>query len=408
MKLKILIITTEYPGITDVVGGLAIYTQKIARELSRRGIDVRVVTYAPFNKTFKDCEVFIYCVKVPNLFEYINSKSSVLRFIRFVRILYSSWKLKNYVASVYKNFKYDLIHTTNYLFPAYFLVKKINVPIVCRISSYAPLLNSAFGAKRNFAETLIEYFEIKLMQDSAKVFAPSQYIGNVVSKFESLEVDTIISPFSKNNEIKEDISLLTELKNKINNQKYILYWGSMSKVKGVDLLDKTIQRVCELYEDINFVFIGRDYGFGNGLSVQEYLKRRCGKYFKKCHYYDFVSKAKLVPVIKNSHLCIMPSRVDNTPNVVLEAMQYSIPVVGSHESSIDEHIMDGINGFLAKNSDSNDFADKVIQYLSLSDKQVEKMKINSKDIYRKMIAKNYVNKLISYYKSTINEYEKKY
>lgn len=55
---------------------------------------------------------------------------------------------------------------------------------------------------------------------------------------------------------------------------------------------------------------------------------------------------------------------ESFPNVVCEAMSASIPVIASNISAIPEIIQDGKNGYLCRNGNATQFADRILQLLS--------------------------------------------
>ena len=78
-----------------------------------------------------------------------------------------------------------------------------------------------------------------------------------------------------------------------------------------------------------------------------------------------VMSGNLSEIYKVSDVVMLTSQWgESFPNVVLEAMSASVPVVASNISAIPEIIQDGVNGFIAESKDAQQFADKAALLLS--------------------------------------------
>jgi glycosyltransferase involved in cell wall biosynthesis len=59
----------------------------------------------------------------------------------------------------------------------------------------------------------------------------------------------------------------------------------------------------------------------------------------------------LFPVIANAECSVLPSRVDNLPNTVIESLMLQTPVIAFRAASIDEIVQSGMNGQLVEYED---------------------------------------------------------
>lgn len=84
------------------------------------------------------------------------------------------------------------------------------------------------------------------------------------------------------------------------------------------------------------------------------------------------AKNKLKKTYLSADLFVLPSimdrrgQVDVIPNVLLEAMAMEVPVVTTRINGMGEIIKSGVSGFLVKEKDEVDLANKVIEFMKLS------------------------------------------
>lgn len=64
-----------------------------------------------------------------------------------------------------------------------------------------------------------------------------------------------------------------------------------------------------------------------------------------------LERSEMLGVVKGAIASVLPSRVDNLPNTVLESVAMATPVIGTRGSSIDEVIEPGMNGDLVEFGD---------------------------------------------------------
>ena len=72
---------------------------------------------------------------------------------------------------------------------------------------------------------------------------------------------------------------------------------------------------------------------------------------------------KLIQLYQKSSLFVMPSYVDATGNVFLEAMSYKLPCIGANVSAMPEIIVDNNCGEVVEPGDVCGLADKIIKFL---------------------------------------------
>jgi glycosyltransferase involved in cell wall biosynthesis len=147
----------------------------------------------------------------------------------------------------------------------------------------------------------------------------------------------------------------------------IFFAGTICKEKGVDDLIIACETLINKY-NINSELI---------------LAGKFARDFKKtsehewCKFLGQISQDELVFYYQNVDVVCFPSWWDNMPMVCLEAMFFKALVVGSTSGGMAEIIKDGENGFLAQPKNPAMLSKKILNILSLSDKEKREIKENA-------------------------------
>jgi glycosyltransferase involved in cell wall biosynthesis len=81
-------------------------------------------------------------------------------------------------------------------------------------------------------------------------------------------------------------------------------------------------------------------------------------------FHGFIPHEEYTRLLKRATLLVNPTRDDNHPNSVLEAMWAGVPVVAAAVGGVPFLIRDGETGFLAKADDPADLAARITHVLS--------------------------------------------
>jgi glycosyltransferase involved in cell wall biosynthesis len=74
-----------------------------------------------------------------------------------------------------------------------------------------------------------------------------------------------------------------------------------------------------------------------------------------------IPKPQVYAVLRRAEVAVIPSRVDNLPNTVIESLLFHIPVIGSRGASIDELIESGKTGELVPIGQPAELADALVR-----------------------------------------------
>jgi len=170
---------------------------------------------------------------------------------------------------------------------------------------------------------------------------------------------------------------------------YILYFGRLSKEKGIS----TLLEVMKATPEIQYVIAGT--GPLENL-IKEYLE-------PNMRYVGFQTGNALKMLIKGSAFTIYPSEwYENCPMSILESQGYGVPVIGARIGGIPELIREDVDGLLFESGNVEDFTAKVRRLYSDRILQMEYSTQCFAKIQDFSIDK-YVEKLMIVYEEAIEE-----
>lgn len=162
---------------------------------------------------------------------------------------------------------------------------------------------------------------------------------------------------------------------KISKKLNVLFIGRIRKDKGLDYLFKATKGIKDK------IYLGI---IGKGPKLNEYKKK-----YKFAQYYGKIDHHRLCRIINKYDIVVLPSLTKSSesfPNVLLEAMACSKPIIGTKIWGIPEIIINGENGFLIPEKKSESLK-KMINYMVNKQKLIEKMGIAGRKIVEKRFEK---------------------
>ena len=207
--------------------------------------------------------------------------------------------------------------------------------------------------------------------------APSKFLKNKFIEFGIPENKIIYLP--------NFVEIFSEDEN-LSQNNYLLYFGRLSKEKGVDILIKAMalvnpirnpfkifnqtkhiihntiqhQQTAEHFsngvnENIKLKIVGDGPEKENLKKIAEKLKIN-----SQIQFLGYKNQSELKEIIKNSLAVVVPSQwYENCPLAILEAFSFGKPVIASNLGGIPELVQDGKTGFLFKSGNAKKLAEKI-------------------------------------------------
>ena len=277
-----------------------------------------------------------------------------LEFIRFD----ISNNLKENLEKLILDYEIDLLHS-HFVWPT---VTKFTFPVAQKLNIPFTFFAHAFDIFKKYTDEHNNINEITNSKQCKGIFTLSNYHQNYLIERNVPKDKIVITRQATDYEIHE-------LKEKKKSIKKIISVSRFVEKKGIDILIDAAKLLKD--EDLEFSI----YGFGP-------LKDKLEKQISDLNLNNISIKGVLnghdevQKIFEDSDLLVSPCRIakdgdrDGIPTIMFEAMAYGVPVITTNVSAIPEIIENGQNGFIFRENDSTDLAEKIKQVCNLSSSEL--------------------------------------
>jgi glycosyltransferase involved in cell wall biosynthesis len=285
-------------------------------------------------------------------------------------------------------------------------IKKYKIPIVWRVLDYKIICpNRTFLSNGIVCEACFKskYYNCLINKCKKNSYSASlittieSYFNKLMPFYNNVDMYLFQSQFSRDMFIKYgfDIKKTAIIENPydcvlpvndinfLNENRYILYFGRISKEKGIFTLYDAMKQIPNI--KLRVVGDGPElessisYTLQNNIENIEFLGAKWGD--------------ELSPYIKNCEFVVVPSEwYEPNPYVILQSFSYWKPVVATNIGGLKDMVIDNVNGKLVKPNDSNDLSNSIIDLFYNKEKIIDlgknarnllETKYNSKNYYKK-------------------------
>jgi glycosyltransferase involved in cell wall biosynthesis len=299
-----------------------------------------------------DIEVVLFSKKIfyTEIYDFgINIHFIIQKFRKDPTILFKLYKLCLKI-------KPDIIHTWGPTSPCYLFIisKLLGIKFINEYIQNAPPRIRIFD--KNWFRTKITFPFSDLIVANSKAGLDAYKVSNKKSTYIYNGFD-----FSRTNNL-DDKRLI---KNKFGiNTKYVIGMvGSFQDRKDYHTYIEAGNKILNLRKDVTFLSVGS----GHNLKYCKLLVKQLNK-----NYIKFLGSQKDVESIINiCDICVLSTNYDihgeGIANVIGEYMMLSKPVIATDAGGTKEIVIDGKSGYLIKNGDVEEMAEKIIILLNNSE-----------------------------------------
>lgn len=393
-RLRIAFATPEFVTETHFDGGLANYINRVSKRLAELGHDVHVVTLSLKDDAEFDHEgVAVHRVMLKPAWHVFNrltrySLTTTLHWLNFSAQAYR--KLKQ----LHRREPFDLIQYPNYSACGLFSIPLLRATHVVRASSQ-PGRNDLACGKRNLDSIVVGRLEALQYNLTRNVHAPSRAMHQMLTT-KKRDARLIRTPFYVETRA-WDSSIHDQF---VKDKKYLLYFGRFQLRKGFHTLAHALPRFLNQFPDAYVVLVGRDMETTLAPSMAAFARAQCNGFAERLMIIEHLPHTHLYPIIAGAHLVVLPSLIDNLPNAGLEAMGLGKVVIGTNGTSLEELIIDGVNGFLVPPDDPESLSEKMIA--AWTDERLSEMSAAAKQQVLEFAPEKTIPSLLSYYSEVLS------
>ncbi len=398
--MRVAFITFEYvsePGYKSIHGhgGIATSLYRATQSLKDQGHDPLVIVRSNTNELIEHEGIPVYRVDVNSRWvNFLQKIKFIRKYVPAIRWMRQSRLYNKRLLEIHKTTPIDIVEHTSFAATGFFRPK--NIPSIVRISSLQGLLEDGANNNKMF---LLEELENKSFQKTDKIIGPSVVAAKLLEKKINRNVQVIEWPFIPLR-VAEDDSVYHDA---LQSKKYFLFIGSIGLLKGVKTIAEILPELFTKYKDLYFVFVGKD-DFYNGKPMMNYVWHQSGKYRGRTIYLGVLPHHQLFPIIRKAEAIILPSRVDNLPNTLIEGMTLGKIVVGTQGASFDQLITHEKSGFLCNRDDKEGLLKQLETVLNLDKRNKADIEYAAKERSKDLAEEKIVPKLINIYNETINNF----
>ena len=269
--------------------------------------------------------------------------------------LRSGWdpRLKSRLRKLFQRYKPDIVHSYMFGFdyPVNVAARAENVPVVIssrrQIATWKRTRHVRHQRKGN---ALVD-----------AIVANSHEVAEFASKQEGESIERYTVIFNGIDIERFNSSTnLSEIRKRYRvpiGPKIIGIVANFSPVKDHTLFIQMAQRLLERRSDLHFVMVG------TGPLVDETTASIELSGLKE--FFTRISTISELPdVYRMLAVCVLTSKAEGFPNVIMESLASGTPVVAANVGGIPELIEHGVTGMLVNTREPDDFADSVEEYLN--------------------------------------------
>lgn len=344
-NMKVLYITMMYPVPKYPQKGVFCHEQ--VKALKQIGVEVDVVVPLPFyDKDYEKSE-----------WDY---EGVHIRYIRYFKLpgVRGFENIGKYLYHALKRAKidfdqYDILHADAPL-PAgdamRTISQKYGIPLVVHGHGLDVFLEESYKNAKNCDK--IVKTSIRVYQEAAAIVGVSQKVLDQIQK----KVDISKKGYVVYNGVDTDEFVPVGHKNR---RIEIVSIGNLIPLKGHDYTIQAVKKIVEKGKyDIHLTIAGRGEKEAELKTLVEKLE--LSKYVQ---FVGYVTYDKIVSLLQNSDVFVLPSYYEALGCVYLEAMACGVPVIGCWGNGIDEIIRNGQDGYLVEGKNVESIVENVEKML---------------------------------------------
>ena len=151
--------------------------------------------------------------------------------------------------------------------------------------------------------------------------------------------------------------------------------------------------VLQEHPDAKLRICGRPADARYGACLRDFAREH--RIEAQVEFLGVISRPQIIEYLSDSVCLALPSRQENTPNVVAQAKAAARPVVASPVGGVPEMVEEGINGYLVEPDDIRTMAERISMLMGNADLVRDLGKAGREDALDSYERHAHVNQLLS-------------
>jgi glycosyltransferase involved in cell wall biosynthesis len=183
-----------------------------------------------------------------------------------------------------------------------------------------------------------------------------------------------------------------------NRPQTICFIGKLTVLKGMIAFTPAVKEILLRHSDYKIIIAGRDEALSDAVpSMKAWMLHQLEAVKDRVIFTGAVEKEKVLEILSQSKVCIIPSLWENYPNVVLEAMAAGCTVAAAQRGGIPELIEDGKTGLLFNPLKPSSIVKAVDQLLNDEPKRLQLAADARETVYNHQHSTKLANDLDAFY-----------
>jgi len=353
---RIALLTNELPHAGGPTGGLGTFVVRMATALSEYGAEPEIFVVEEKSPGPRDLSGIRVESVPPARDWWLRGLSRVTR--RWLRgpwggpyaYVAGALALRRAVERRHRVAPFDIVHSTN-CGATGLLVKGAPGRIhLLRLSSDRANWFEHDGRGKTRGERVMAYLEALSARRADAAYAPSRFLATSCARNWNTRVHVVRPPCVFDAAVNGSSNVPES------EPAYLVHFGQLAPRKGTDLVARALVQAWEDAPAIRMVWAG---AFRDPRDLERY-RSWWGARSEQVAVLGRLGKAELYEVLQRALAAVLPSRVDNLPNTVIESLMFSVPVIGTDGASIDELVEPGRNGWLVPPEDVDTLAGTMV------------------------------------------------
>jgi glycosyltransferase involved in cell wall biosynthesis len=356
--MKIVIASGIYP---PDIGGPATYSQLIAREFIKRGIDVSVICYSDKKDEFTDQQESFKIKRIPRkrnvLFRYWIYFWNLLKLAKDTDVIYAQGPLAAgfpaiWVSRILKK-KFVIKIVGDYAWEQYQNQKS-------KIKNQKSKIDDIETFQKNkydFLTELRKKIQKMAVNKADKIIVPSEFLKKIVFEW-GVNPEKIFVVYNSPTDVKNikgDLKIGGDV---------IISGGRLEPWKGMSALIEIMPDLLKENSNFRLVIVG--YGpERNKLKI----KIKDLKLENEVRLIDRLPHREFLEYFKASKIFVLNSGYEGFSHLLLEAMAIGLPIITTNVCGNPEIIKDGYNGLLVEYNNKTQFKEAILRVWKNKDLQ---------------------------------------